>query len=1617
MAIYLPTNHLPVAIYLPTDHLPVATYLPTYRPPTCGYLPTYQPPTCGYLPTYRPPTCGYLPTHQPPTCGYLPTYRPPTCGYLSTYPPPNRPPTTVMSLLQKPPVDMAEIKKSRSCFMEKLTTAAAKVNSVKSDDPADIRLIDPRELEKILSSLEKTEAGFEQSFEEALEFVPEGDGEDAFYEDEDAAQTHFDNAITAVKDQAAYLLGLHEVWATVTDLSKDIRTLENLLAAGENCTTFNLHMEKTIERLREQYNELTLSDHHSVKEELEVCCLRLGTLRLQATAAISPTSSSSTPSATPPTYQPDFKSSTPEATQLVATQPYNLSDCSITSKSSPTEADLLVAGSRVFCSTTSKSSPTEADLLVAGSQDSCSTTSKSSPTEADLLVASSQDSCSTTSKSSPTEADLLLAGSQDPCSTTSKSSPTEAELLVAGSQVSCSTISKPSIPEEALQSAQSSAAYFSKTSPPSSFATIQDIRASCTTTVDKAFDQLKAIRDNTPEEISLITIEDVDGILNSVSTLENIFLQAMEDAQHFIPEEDEDNFYLREAIIEDSFHRTVYETRDLGNRLLSLKATSNDLSNFHSDLEAVQATFDSSSTTKRVSDTKELTILFSSLTEKWHIARDTFLSHPLQPEFDSCTRTLGTLRYSIYRPKEPTQKSTSLCPAPVPPPTITDTTDCHPEVVAVPNTEQSPCQQRSHAFSTTPLQSILGPPPRIPSSKSSIHGQGTQSLKSTFSTQPTSAPEKKPPAESQDTTSHHKPQKSQVDSVSATTPAPLTNSYKWDCLLCPKEKHPLHICPAWATLTIPQRINHITLKKLCFNCLAKGHTTSTCRSRNTCKICQQLHHTTIHITPASKPEAQGPPPQRLLVCQPHLTSPATTSHNLETDSRSANLAEESDLPLHPTEVQNNHCCSDPTSLLTSLLPSKDSGTQHTHPEEETTSSLKDCDQLQSTHSLCSSAKDEDISTTSINLPQSTDNICPSNNSASQTESKQPPQQELLPLHHPRSLTDGYTAPADLLFTSTQQLLPASKNNILEKFTATLQPPHHSMSLTDGYTATTGLTTSATSAHHILGEDILPQAPSAECQTPQQIHSPQATSAECQTPQQIHLPQATEALQQDLKKKHSREDALSLLHSDHSKQHHTPSLLTEKMDTAYLTRLLLYEHPQLTYKSLLINNLMLMNSVSINPATLHYWIDSSIYISWLHDRKQQVSVVTNYSISLLQAPRSITWNPRPTASIHKQPSEHGLLEEQSIIVFPSPPTTAENYCKQSLSILDNPTPEVSISNLSGSHSPTQPVQTTTRSIGTLIIRRLCVFLLMCLHFIQQLYPCYSFIKLDEHYPPNHCKRLQSRLASHPWPTALLQAVLLFTFNSHSRPLHRHQVISDATNHLHLTLEHSNSTVSYDTDPNLLLLSARRLSRSIYFYQRWGILPHLHHLANGAFFSYLTDFTSTNTVLHGFSIWNNFRQCSKTLAVENISYSYHWPLIKTATTTFKQPTNKLAPLHREEGLMATPGALPPGACSDTEDRSLNFYGSQTTNSVPELTRHLPEAECQKLLPPSSTKPINTYLQITITITMYGHLPLFPCTLPLKSYSCSSSPTALMPFPLIHIYPVSYSSSSFTIRLDRR
>ena len=115
--------------------------------------------------------------------------------------------------------------------------------------------------------------------------------------------------------------------------------------------------------------------------------------------------------------------------------------------------------------------------------------------------------------------------------------------------------------------------------------------------------------------------------------------------------------------------------------------------------------------------------------------------------------------------------------------------------------------------------------------------------KSSNSATPTAQVPEKKPARRQDKAQPYR-QKSQVYSVS--TPTAAHSSYKWDCVLCKPEKHPLHVCPKWLGFSVDQRLKHVQDKKLCANCLGVGHATATCKSTYRCRDCGQAHHTTIH---------------------------------------------------------------------------------------------------------------------------------------------------------------------------------------------------------------------------------------------------------------------------------------------------------------------------------------------------------------------------------------------------------------------------------------------------------------------------------------------------------------------------------------------------------------------------------------------------------------------------------------------------------------------------------------------------------------------------------------------------------------------------------------------------
>ena len=142
------------------------------------------------------------------------------------------------------------------------------------------------------------------------------------------------------------------------------------------------------------------------------------------------------------------------------------------------------------------------------------------------------------------------------------------------------------------------------------------------------------------------------------------------------------------------------------------------------------------------------------------------------------------------------------------------------------------------------------------------------------------------------------------------------SSYKWDCSLCKPEKHPLHSCPKWANLNIPQRLSHIKDKNLCSNCLAGGHSTASCKSTYRCRDCSQLHHTTIHqqspaVASISSSSSHQVPDALMTTAQVLLRGPrgqeikarALIDSGAGLSLVSQKMAQKLGLPLEPSTLQ------------------------------------------------------------------------------------------------------------------------------------------------------------------------------------------------------------------------------------------------------------------------------------------------------------------------------------------------------------------------------------------------------------------------------------------------------------------------------------------------------------------------------------------------------------------------------------------------------------------------------------------------------------------------------------------------------------------------------------------
>ncbi|XP_062541859.1 uncharacterized protein LOC134209854 [Armigeres subalbatus] len=82
----------------------------------------------------------------------------------------------------------------------------------------------------------------------------------------------------------------------------------------------------------------------------------------------------------------------------------------------------------------------------------------------------------------------------------------------------------------------------------------------------------------------------------------------------------------------------------------------------------------------------------------------------------------------------------------------------------------------------------------------------------------------------------------------ALSPTPVVQH----CSFC-TESHYTFKCPAFNDLLVSQRIAIVKEKRICYNCLRRGHRVKDCASKNSCIKCHRRHHSLLHMEESIQP--------------------------------------------------------------------------------------------------------------------------------------------------------------------------------------------------------------------------------------------------------------------------------------------------------------------------------------------------------------------------------------------------------------------------------------------------------------------------------------------------------------------------------------------------------------------------------------------------------------------------------------------------------------------------------------------------------------------------------------------------------------------------------------------
>ena len=137
-----------------------------------------------------------------------------------------------MDTRRKKPADMAGVKRSRASHTGNITRIWDKIRNTPCDQPEEVELIKIKEIRTHLSTLVKTETGFNNSIEEAQEFAPLEEAEEADFQREEADVIEtFNSSLFAARELGEQLIAYKSVLTGIALFKSDLEALQMSLDA------------------------------------------------------------------------------------------------------------------------------------------------------------------------------------------------------------------------------------------------------------------------------------------------------------------------------------------------------------------------------------------------------------------------------------------------------------------------------------------------------------------------------------------------------------------------------------------------------------------------------------------------------------------------------------------------------------------------------------------------------------------------------------------------------------------------------------------------------------------------------------------------------------------------------------------------------------------------------------------------------------------------------------------------------------------------------------------------------------------------------------------------------------------------------------------------------------------------------------------------------------------------------------------------------------------------------------------------------------------------------------------------------------------------------------------